>query len=367
MPRKVAAEEESDDEAVFDWNVTHQQLKKSIALLSKVRSEFDQMVHANPKAKSIMVTVQRDEGPVEHEFNAQELHLLEENQFSRFNLLKVNRVKPRPGATQALTPVFLGNELRAFLTDKDLIKEGAFDIVEYDKDENEKKRWNPYTMKGDPLKLLKERGLAFSATVANLLRAYGNNRELVANATHNKEIRERLMKKKGTKEEDIEEEYNHAYVGFDKEAKKHLGTLVTRMGKYYKATSNRRDKKKSKGKPAAVKQTVKPTDVQKRDGFDPDQFQYNAMIQSIIKIGKLSGPEDKDAAFQAGELKEDQIKEIARIKKEKVENETYKALVAQDEATMTHEKLENRREKQAAAAKAHKDDDEEEVDEDDDE
>ena len=359
MSRKVADEVEDVEEDVeFDWNATHAKLKKSIPILGKILAEFEAYGQ-----KSIPVTVMRDNGPEEYSFTAAEYKLLEENVLSLFTLLKTNRVKARTGATQTLTPIFLGPELLSFFTDDKLIKEGAFDIVEYNKDGEEEKRWNPYTMKGNPLKPLREQGLIFAATAANLFRAYGSNRDLISLATYNQAIHDRLSKKKGVKPEEVEKKYNRAYVGLDDAAKKHLKPLINRMGDYYK-NKPKKVAKKGVTKKGPAKQTVTPTETAKTKGFDPDQFQFNAMIQSFLKIGKLTTPDDKDAQFTGGKLSKEQMERLAKIKAEKGANDDYKALLVQDEATMTSEKIDNRRKKQEKAAelarKKHGEEEEEE-------
>ena len=351
MPRRAQAEDEAEDveEVEFDWVATHTQLKKAAPMLGKVLAEFEML-----GSKSVSITVQREDGPQEFDFNMAQYALLQEQFASRMNLLKLHRVKARPGATQALTPVFLGAELMSLLTDQKLIDAGAFNIVEKNKDGEVTKEWCPFKVKGNPLAPLKERGLAFAPTVANLLRAYGNNRGLVALATYNQNINARLTKKK-TPEDKIEAQYNHAYVGLDPAAKAHLKPLIGRLGRYYKskaASAETKPKKKKATKAKTVKQTVPATEVAKKEGFDPDQFQFNAMIQSFIKAGKLSPADDKDAKYSAGKLSAEQAALLAEIKAQKAKNETYRALLAQDEATMTSEKLENRRKKQEAAEKA---------------
>ena len=344
MPAKNTEETDYSDAAQFDWNVTHAKLKKAFPLLAKILAEFSSL-----NVKSLPITVMRDNGAEEYPFTMAEYKLLEDYIMSNFSLLKTNRVKPRVGATQTLTPIFLGPELLAFFTDEKLISDGAFDIVEYNDNDEEETRRNPYKQKGNPLKPLREQGLIFAATAANLFRAYGSNRNLISLATHNKNIHDKFSGKKGMKEEEIEKKYNRAYVGFDDAAKKHLKALIARMGDYYK---NKPKKPVNKGasKKGPTKQSVTPTDVAKTKGFDPDQFQFNAMIQSLLKIGKLSPPEDSDIAFAAGKLTKEQMDRLTHIKTEKVENDDYKALLAQDEATMTSEKIENRRRKKERAA-----------------
>lgn len=344
MPRKTVEEEVEDvEEAEFDWNITHAKLKKAIPALAQLLTEFEAYGQ-----KNVTIQVMRDNGAEEYDFNMQEFKLLQDHVLSLFSLLKTNRVKARLGATQTLTPIFLGSELMAFFNDDKLIKDGAFDIVEYDKEGEETKRWNPYTVKGNPLKPLREHGLIFAATAANLFRAYGSNRNLISLATYNQAIHEKMSKKKGVKEEDIEKKYNRAFVGLDDAAKKHLKPLIVRMGKYY-MQKPKKASKKGASKKGPAKQTVMPTDIAKKQGFDPDQFQFNAMIQSFLKIGKLTNVDDKDAAFSAGKLSDDQSKQLTKIKTEKAKDKDYQDLLKQDEATMTSEKIENRREKQAKA------------------
>jgi hypothetical protein len=344
MSRKIADEEiEDTEDTEFDWNATHAKVKKAIPQLSKLYAEFESYGQ-----KSVPITVMRDNGPEEYEFTLQEYKLLEDHVISLFSLLKTNRVKPRVGATQTLTPIYLGEELRNFFTDKKLIEEGAFDIVEHNKEGEEIKRWNPYKHnKGASLKPLTENGLIFAATAANLFRAYGANRNLISLATYNQAIHEKLSKKK-VKEDEIEKKYNRAYVGLDDAAKKHLKPLITRMGKYY-LNKPKKVPKKGVTKKGPAKQSVTPTETAKKQGFDPDQFQFNAMIQSFLKIGKLTTPDDKDVAFTAGKLDKAQMDRLTRIKTQKTKDDDYNALLAQDEATMTSEKIEIRRKKQEKA------------------
>ena len=279
------------------------------------------------------------------------------------------------GGTSTLTAIILGDTLRKFFATESIRK--YFIIREYKKSKGKDGKeeiiysYDPFKNAED-LRLLLEEGLAFNQTVQNLFRAYNKNRKLPTLAISNQKI----AKKKGNKElkgKKLEEKINKSYSGFDPEAKKLLAPILEKLGPYLKKTEPERKKareEKTEGEETrSTKAKVKETETKINEGFDPDQFQSNPTWQSILKVGRKYDPTKKEDAvlgarpegapkgttYSAAEpLSDEELARLREINTKKDKSETWRALLEQDEKTMTEGALKKREDKRKAAKKAKK-------------
>jgi hypothetical protein len=273
------------------------------------------------------IRVPTEEGEEEKEFTRDQWNLLTRLYVQRLKWLRRNRIPPRAGKKTAPPPqiLYLGKELHDFIVNN----KDRFTIVDEELDDQGRVvqvERDPF--KGGCLKHLVKDGLALQSTVAGLLRAYNANQKLYEGSTLNK------------KRAAADEKPNKGIVAADATMKKELAGIFDRLGKYYMETREAREKKKAakRGKGKATRRAaarVPMTKTEREQGFDPNQFPFGSTLQSITKLGRKYGKDEKDAEFAnpKDRLTDAEAKTLETLKEERTENPLYNELLAEEQCT----------------------------------
>lgn len=317
-----------------DFGPTLNELRTSFPDMLKIAGEVARLNAEEGRNWELKVKVPTAKKIETKIFNNAEWKLLQDLFDAKLaRLAKIRNKRKATGRAHPEKIIILANEMKDFIVGN----KKQFEIKE-----NPVGSRDPFA--GGKLALLEKQGLALQSTVANLLRAYNKNNNLYMNATHNQDVAalsKAQQEKQGVK-------LNKGVVGVDQAMTDGLPSLLGRIGPYFLATKEARDAKKAEkasNSTRAAASRLPPTDVEEKEGFDPQQFSYNSIIQTFIKLSRKHGatapPEKPDIVEfgvpedEGGILSDKEAELIAKLTADKVNDKTgvYEKIQAQDRAT----------------------------------